>query len=546
MPNVKRIAFALAAAAATLSVADYLAWRTSHTRLTALAAESGLSRRRLEIATELLRETVPARAAAKLAWSLLDLEVDRGWLNELPPDERTVESRRGLERLRLARELAEEVLAHHPASWQAATTLGASRYLEAQRRRQQDQPISAWREPLNVAMRLAPGYPEPPIFLASAYLSRWSSLSPRERQELQPVLSRALEDARGLKILIPAWVRLAPSLRRLLEPIPDRPAAWEELGREFLRQGDLERFGIAHRRRLDALPADLADRVDRGRARLRGGHPRAGVGLLRSVLSAPPDLAYADSFSAALAALPEGSELGRTSRDLERWLQWTLDLCLVRSCPLEGETLARLAGHLEGLDGAAAGLAALAAGDLAAAGKLEPGAGEESEPEWNRYWIFKAERLAGSDPKEARRSLARVSRRRQDEMLYWRAAERLADTTGESEALERARRELSLLAGAHRSAENWSRRGSVYRLDLLTTQPYGGLRLQLERIPTEGAAIELHWDGRAIGVAALQPGEDLLWRLPVTPGAHLIEVANLTGRALGPAALSLLPASPAD
>ncbi|MFQ5351043.1 MAG: hypothetical protein ACE5EG_11420, partial [Thermoanaerobaculia bacterium] len=238
---MSRIALGLAVAAAVLSVADYSAWRANRGRLIALAAESGLSRRQPELETELARQTASARATARLAWALLALEVDRRWLSELPPDEREAESRRGPERLRLASELAAEVMARQPASWRAATVLGASRYLQAARRRQQDQPISAWRQPLMAAMRLAPGYPEPPIFLASAYLSRWSSLSPGERDELLPVLRRALENQRGLQLLLPPWVRLAPSLDRLLEPIPDRPAAWQELGKEFLRLGDLER-----------------------------------------------------------------------------------------------------------------------------------------------------------------------------------------------------------------------------------------------------------------------------------------------------------------
>jgi tetratricopeptide (TPR) repeat protein len=461
MPHVRRLAIALALAAAALSIADYISWRTEHRRLLALAARSGLTERYPEVEIELARETVAARARAKLAWLLLDLEIDRGWLAELPPDEREAESRRGLERLRLARELADDVLSRQPASWQAATVLGASRYLEASRRGRRDQPVAAWRQPLEAAMRLAPSYPEPPILLASAYLSRWSSLSGAEREELAPVLSRALEDARGLQLLIPSWVRRAPSLSQLLEPIPDRPAAWLELGREFLRLGDLERFGIVHRRRLESLPAYLAERVEEGRARLRAGQRKAGVALLLSAFSEPPDLAYVDSVSAALAALPENAATGRTKQHLERWLAWYLDLCAIGRCPLDEETVARLTR---------------ACGRSEASDRSTPAVDPPPRSSWSR--------------------------------------------------------------------DDWQTRGSTYRLQLRTAESVQRLRLEIERVPSTGAAIELRWDGRFLGVAAVAVGEPLLRRMTAAPGLHMLDVEHLSGRPLRPGSLSLEPAPP--
>ena len=63
---------------------------------------------------------------------------------------------------------------------------------QAERTGVRDEPASSWRLPLLAAMRLAPGHPEPPLFLASASLSRWSSLTAAERREAMPVLTRAL------------------------------------------------------------------------------------------------------------------------------------------------------------------------------------------------------------------------------------------------------------------------------------------------------------------------------------------------------------------
>ena len=456
---MRKLVSVLALAVAALSVADYLGWRADQRRLLSLATELGVDRWQPEIATRLRRETVPARGAALLAWTLLDLEVDRGWLAELPPGQQQAETTRGLDRLETARTLAEEVLRRQPASWQAATVIGASRYLEASRRGQHDQPTSAWRDPLVAAMRLGPAYPEPATLLASAYLSRWSGLSSDERREVPAVLSRALQHAEGLELLLPAWVRYAPSLSRLLEPIPDRPAAWKALGREFLRRQDLERFAIAHRRRIESLPVDLAGRVERGRERLRGGHARAGIGLLLSVFSAPPDLAYADSFLAALEVVPEQAATGDALQDLERWRTWSLDLCAVGRCPWDRETMARLetaCGRTGSLD-------------------LESGRVElTSRTEWP--------------------------------------------------------------AGA------WQRRGRSYRLSLRTAAEADELRLAMGRVPPPGAAVELRWDGRFLGVAALEPGESLLWRLPIAAGLHLLEVENLSGRPLHPGELTLGPA----
>lgn len=459
MPSMRRIAVALALVAGALSIADYLAWRAAHIPLTALAADSGLAQRRPELAAQLARETVPSRAGVKLAWGLLDLEVDRAWLDELPGAERRTELRRGRERLVLSDRLARDAMTRQPASWQAATVLGASRYLAALRGGRQDLPISAWRDPLRFAMSLAPAYPEPAVFLASAYLSSWSSLTPADRDELLPVLGRALEDRRGLELLLPHWVRLAPSLGRLLEPIPDRPAAWRALGRQFLIRGDLERFAMAHRRQLDSLPADMAQRLRSGLDRLRAGHTRSGVGLLATVLAEPADLAHVQSFSAALEALP-GEAVGKALPDLQRWQDWAEDLCSVARCPLPDETARRLAAVTR----AAAPRPARAGPDLPA----------------RRLW----------------------------------------------------------------SRGDWRRRGSVYVLPLRTDRAARGLRLRIHDVPPEGAALELRWDGGLLDVVAVAPGEPLVHRFAVEPGAHLVEIVRAGGRPLPAGELSLEPGAP--
>lgn len=543
--TVRRVPFILAAIVAILAVADYLTWRASHHRLFALAEESGLTRRSPEITRDLERETVPARAATHLAGSLLSLESDRGWLAELPAAERAEESRRGLDRLRLASRLAEEVLPRCPASWRAATILGFTRFLAASRQGRWDQPASTWRGPLRAAMQLAPTQPEPALLLAGAELSRWSALSQAEREQVLPVLERALEQKLGAELLLPSWVRMAPSLDTLLEPIPERIQAWERLCREFLRIGDLERYAVARRRWWELLPEALAERVANAQARLRGGAEESVLDYSNPVLAAPHDLSVAASFSAALAILTDQPAGGRIDAHLRRWLAWALDLCVLERCPLSAETLGRLAARLPALTRAEIALAAIAAEDPAGARRYEPAAGAGGDPEWNRYWIFKATRLAASDPQEARRSLARASRPAADRLRYWRAAESVARASGNDRALGEAGDELAQLARSSWSADQWTARDRVLRLELLAAAPASGVRLTLAGVPAGGAAIELRWDGRTVGVAAFPADGAQRWLFAVEPGAHLVEIESLTGRPPRPLVLSLAPA-PAD
>ena len=349
MSSVRKIVLVTAAALAALSVAEYLAWRASHRRLTVLAADAGLTQALPQLEIELRRQTIPARAATLLAWQLLAYELDGRRLLELPAGERAAELHRGIDRLRLAHRLARSVLPRQPASWQAATVLGAARYFEAERAGSRENALAAWRDPLRAATQLAPGHPEPARLLASAYLSRWSSLTAAERSELRPVLARALEDVTSFELLIPTWVRLAPSMTEMMEPIPDRPAAWERLGREFLRQDDLERYCVARQRWLACLPEDLDQRIDRARARLAGGARGWAVDILRGVLAAPARLAHAEAFSAAVQDLPAEIDDVPLRRDLARWLRWALALCQVGRCPLSDEVMAELGRRIPGL-----------------------------------------------------------------------------------------------------------------------------------------------------------------------------------------------------
>jgi hypothetical protein len=453
--RMKKLTVALAVFAAVLSVADYLVWRSGTAEVVSLAAESGLFERHPELAASTAREPVPARAAAAAAWQLLDLEIDRGWLTELPLDERQTEARRSSERLRLATLLAERALAQQPASWRAATVLGAARYLLSARQGRQEQPVTTWRVPLEAAIRLAPGYPEPPALSASFHLSRWSTLSREDRSRVPALLATAFRDPQSFERLLPSWVRLAPSQEQLLEPIPDRPDAWRQLGNEFLRLGDRERYGVAHRRRILSWPAELASRVERGLARLHGGHQRSGIGLLRSVFSAPPDLAYTESALSALEALPASAVTSKTRADLATWLMWAADLCAIGRCPMEEAAMRRLR-------------------ELAAHAEI-------------------------SEPVRAN----------------------------------------SASASGTWSSLGWRQRGGAHHLALEVDHAADGLRLSVNGVPPDGAAIELRWDGRFLGVSVLRTGEPLVWPMTITAGKHLLQFRQLGGRPRRPGELSL-------
>ena len=152
---------------------------------------------------------------------------------------------------------------------------------------------------------------------------------------------------------------------------------------------------------------------------------------------------------------------------------------------------------------------------------------------------------AGSfDPAAARSALDRASAPGREDPLYWRAAAALAEASGKDEELALARGEFDRLARGTRRAADWSFRHPFHRLVLATSGRHRAIRLELPDVPPAGAVVELHWDGAILGVAALQPGEDLFSRLPVEPGVHQIEVASLHGPRLRLGALSLEPAPP--
>ena len=515
----------VALVAAAVSVADYLAWRANYHGLASLAASSGLLDAMPDMSYRLPRETEPARAQTLVAWGLLDLEVDRSWLADLPAEERADQERLGLDRLRLARQLALEVLPRRPTSWQAHMVLGTTRYLEAERVGERSQPASFWRRPLVNAAQLAAGHPEPPLFLASASLSSWSSMSQAERDAALPVLTRAMSEPGGFDLLLRPWVRLAPSMETLLEVVPDRPDAWRRLGQLFRSAGDFERFCVAHDRWLESLPAFAAERAGQAELWERRGDPRSAH-LARQVVTLPADLALASSFSRALAVLPEDAPDGMTRAHLRRWLLWALDLCVLGGCPFEAGQIDRLVRSAGDLHPAQVALATLAAGDPAAAGTLEAGA--EADPEWRSYWVYKAHRLADDDPAAARGALARVAAGLPRDPLLGRAKQRLGEGRDDSQPI-----------AASATRKDWSSRDGAYRLVLDSPERYQALRLGFEGVPSTGGAVEIRWDGRILGAGAVASGETLIWPLAVEPGLHQLEVASLSGAAVRPATLSL-------
>ncbi len=544
MTDMKLWTLLAVAAVGVLSLADYHQWRSTYGELTASIREVGLAGRVAGLDHELRRQASPARATIRAAWLLLATELDRSWLEPLTAEERTDEARLGIQRLELASQLAAEGLAAQPVSWRAAAVLGSSRYLLAQRRRDRERPAAAWREPLLAAMRLAPGHPEPPRLFVSASLSAWSRLAPSERDATLPVLARAFADRHSFGLLIPAWVRIAPSLGRLLEPIPDRPWAWDRLGQELLALGDRERFCIARRRWYESTAAELPAWVTHATARLRGDRGRA-ADTYRAILAQPPDVALAGSVAAALATLPPELIDDRMRRDLHGWLRWALDLCVAGFCPFAAETMRTIGERLGDLEGGEAAMAALLANDPDRARLHESLGAPGGDERWDRYLVLKARWLLdGGRAAEARDALDRVAADRRDDPLYWLEAERLARQLGDRQALAAAEGRLTQHARTAWPAGQWRYRNGVYRLELLASRAATGIRIEPTWAPAEGSVFELRLDGRERALLTVEPGAAVRWRLPVTAGLHLLELFDALGRRATAGAVSLEPAPP--
>lgn len=336
MKTAWRATLALAAVGlAAGSVAQLVSYRAGQRSLTDLARETGVLAQDPGVLADIEREPDPWRARLRVARTLL------ASANAEPRPEPEVLFRR----LEAARELATEVARERPASWEAQMIRGASTYLEwsLQRDRRLLYQPEEWEGPLLRAMELAPGRPEPSRFLAAAYLELWPALSRGKQESTRKLLAAALAHRDTFEALIGLWLRVAGGFEPAFSAMPATPWAWGRLQQLAADQADWAGYSAARQRWYAALEAQMRIDLEEAEARLEGGDDDRAQLLFLSLLQVPPRQRFVPRIEAALAQAPPGPASPSLEPAFRTWLDWSLDLCRRRRCPMPEPVMRRLA-----------------------------------------------------------------------------------------------------------------------------------------------------------------------------------------------------------
>jgi hypothetical protein len=534
----------LAIALGVTSLASYRLFREDQDRLIDRVRETRVIAWDPQLAEEIEREPDPQRARLKLARSLLASAMEEP--GETPGTDGGVaddgdDVRR---RLALARDLAAGVARERPSAWEAPMVQGAATYLGWRLARDPRLLTSYpdWEEPLRRSLELAPGRPEPARFLATAYLELWPALSQGKQAEARALLRRILGHRPTFEALIAAWLQRAGSAEEAFSAIPDEPWAWERLQQIYADRTDWQSCRLARLRWYGAYQRTLRRDLTEAEARLRGGDTPGATLLFLTTLSAPPRRLFEPVAESALAQLPPEAGPGNAAPSIRSWLDWALDLCLTRGCPMAPPVLRRLAGLSGDTDVPRAALSALVTGDLAEAESVERRAGDLSAPAWSAYRAAKVRKLAEADDLEdARAAFAEIPAAERESAAYWRAARSLAHAGGDAAGEAEAEKRLEAMRRDAWPLTEWTWRERVARLEILPDAPASGLEAQIFG-PDRGAVAELRLDGEVVAVAALTPNAVVRVRRPIDAGPHVLEVQSATGGQIAAGPVRLLRA----
>lgn len=353
---------------AAVSIAQVVSYRMGRRSLEELARETGVLAQDPGLLDGLAREPDPWRARLRVARTLLASATA-----EPRPEPAVL-----LRRLEAARGLASGVSLERPASWEAAMVRGASTYLEWSLRRDRRllyQP-EEWEGPLLRSLELAPGRPEPARFLAAAYLELWPALSRGKQESARRLLARALGDHATFAALIGPWVRTAGGYEKAFSAMPAAPWAWERLQQLAAEDADWSGYSAARQRWYAALKAQMRRDLTEAETRLAGGDTERAQLTFLSLLQAPPRRRFLPEIESALAQAPPGTPSPSLAPAFRSWLDWSLDLCRWRQCPMPEPMMQRLANL------------ARASGDEMEAARARPPAGPRRS-EWSgRDWVL--------------------------------------------------------------------------------------------------------------------------------------------------------------
>lgn len=520
-----------------VSVIQFTSYRSGQRDLEELARETGVLAHDPGLLGALAREPDPWRARLRLARALLSFST---------ADSQT-DPAATIRRLEASHELASRVASERPASWEAAMTQGASTYLawSLRRDRQLLTRPEEWEDPLLRALELAPGRPEPARFLAAAYLELWPALSRGKKESARKLLAGALGDRATFETLIEPWLRTAGGYREAFAAMPAAPWAWERLQQIEARDGEWEAYSAARGRWYAALETQMRRDLAEAEARLQGGDDERARLMLLNLLQSPPRRRFLHLVESALAQAPPGPGGGTVAPAVRSWLDWSLDLCLWRRCPMPEPLLRRLAGLGPELEPPAAARAALVSGDLAASEVYERRSKETWTEPWGPYLVTRAGALTQRrELAAAERALDTVHPVWKRTAPYWQARLALVRAAGDGTGEAEARRKLAELRRSEWTYRDWTLRDRTPRLEIVPTGPAAGLTIEIIGAPDLGAGVEVRLDGEAVAISGAERGDVLTVRYALDGGAHLLEVEAVSGGQLVPGAVKLIDPIP--
>lgn len=540
---VGRTALALMGLAlAALSWAQMREHRDTQRHLADLARRSGVLAQDPGILEALAREPDPWRARLRLARAMLAsaTDPDRAGSDGLDIT---------LRRLEAARSLASRVAVERPASWEAAMVQGAATYVgwSLQRDRRLITQPEEWEAPLLRSLELAPGRPEPARFLSAAYVELWPALSRGKRKTARALLARSLAHRPTFEALIELWLRTARTAgttrAEAFSALPDEPWAWERMQQIAARDADWPAYVEARRRWYAAQEGRLRRDLAEAEARLEGGDEVRARELFLGLMQVPPRHRFLPVVESALAQCPPGLAGGATPA-VRAWLDWSLDRCSWRSCPLPEPMLRRLAGLAGDVEPPAAARAALAAGDLAEGELHERRAKSTFGEPWGPYLIARAAALTRRRELDgADRALDTVHPAWRSGSLYWQARLALARAAGDSIREAEALRRLEELKRSEWSYRDWTLQDPAPRLEIVPAAPAPGFTLEVIGVPDAGAGVEVRLNGEVIAMKGVRRGQVLTLRKPLDARPHLLEIEAVSGGHLVPGAVRLLAGS---
>ena len=465
------------------------------------------------------------RSRLSLARVLLvdSLAVER--LGELSLEEGLEESANIKRRLRQAEKLATQVLEEQPSSWEAETILGGVLWLD-QLSESSASALSPedWETHLARALQLGPTQIEPLRLLTASYLTRWHTLSDREREQAGKALGKTLTDSASLDLLLPGWMAIA-SKEQLFESLPDSSLAWRRVITELARQHRWNDYCEAREEWHQTLWRETEDLLREAEARRAGGDIATARKLYLQVIGrAAPELQNLDHFTRALLHLPPGPLSESSGPAIRSWTQWGVALWMLDQPSLPASVFQRLSGFDSLLSPRSLAVAALAAGDLSRAETLERRSDETWSEDWAPYLLGKTKFLLESNRlTDAIEALGQVHRSYRTSPLYLALQRNLRSKGGAESATETRQPSMWL-------PSDWTWRGQEVSLVVNLSESHQPLptptliEMTFDDVRPLGNPVEIQWNGHRLGCWSVGEESVEAQGVELSPGLHRITV----------------------